>query len=120
MQWLTGQDPNVVPALVPKPASLTVTREHLPGRKSSALRALGLPWVMQDREICPLKIRVSVVRVPEGSSLDYNWVNCPLKLPSLAVRTIMRARTQIIPGETRQYVEGTRDAYRRKPGKAIR
>ena len=51
--------PAQVPTLVPKSKSPTVTQEHLPNRKSDALRALGLPWVMLDCEICLLKIRVS-------------------------------------------------------------
>ena len=51
-----------VPIIVPKSGSLTVTREHLPGRKSDALRPLGLAWDMLAREINSLKIRVSVVR----------------------------------------------------------
>ncbi len=51
-----------VPTLVHKPGSLNVTQRHLPGDEIAALRALGLPWVMIDREICSLKIRVSVVR----------------------------------------------------------
>ena len=50
-----------VPVLVPKPGSPTVTQEHLPGRKSDALRALGLSWFMLDSEVRSLKIRVSVV-----------------------------------------------------------
>ena len=34
-----------MPTLVPKPGSSTVTQEHLPGRNSGALHALGLSWV---------------------------------------------------------------------------
>ena len=45
-----------VPTLVPKPGSLTVTQESLPGRKSAALRDIGLPWVTSDHEFCSLKI----------------------------------------------------------------
>ena len=40
---LTGQA--VGATLVPKPGSSTVTQEHLPGRKSDALLALGLSQV---------------------------------------------------------------------------
>ena len=50
-----------VPTLVPKPASPTVTQEHLPGRKSAAKRSIASPWVTLSFEICSLKIRVSVV-----------------------------------------------------------
>jgi hypothetical protein len=60
-----------VPVLVPKPGSSTVTLEHLPGRKSDALRALGLSWVLLDRGICSLKIRVSVVRFRRPSKRGY-------------------------------------------------
>ena len=44
-----------VPTSVPKSGSPNVTQEHLPGRKSDALHALGLAWVMLDSEICSLK-----------------------------------------------------------------
>jgi len=48
----------MVPTLVPKPGSSTVTQGNLPSYEIDELRALGLPWVMLDREICSLKIRV--------------------------------------------------------------
>jgi hypothetical protein len=51
----------VVPTLVPKPGSPTVTQQNLPGYEIEATRALGLPWVTSGHEICSLKIRVSVV-----------------------------------------------------------
>ena len=50
-----------VPTLVPKPGSPNVTQGNLPSHGFAALGALGLPWVMLDREIRSLKIRVSVV-----------------------------------------------------------
>jgi hypothetical protein len=56
----SGGGASAVPTLVPKPGSSTVTQEHLPARKSGALPALGLFWVMLDSEICSLKIRMSV------------------------------------------------------------
>ena len=59
-----------VPTLVPKPGSPTVTQEHLPSRKSDALRFLGLPWVMLDREIYLLKIRVSAVQPSRPAATD--------------------------------------------------
>jgi hypothetical protein len=49
----------LVPILVPKPGSPTVTQGNLPGGEIYANRALGLPRVMLDCEICSLKIRVS-------------------------------------------------------------
>ena len=52
----------MVPTLVPKPGSPTVTQENLRGYEIARLRVLESPWVMLDREICSLKIRVSVVR----------------------------------------------------------
>ncbi len=57
--WITL----TVPTLVPEPGSLNVTQEHPPGGKSDALRALGLPWVMLDREIRSENPRV-------GGSID--------------------------------------------------
>jgi hypothetical protein len=53
----------LVPTLVPKQGSSGVTEEHLPESEFTALRALELAWVMLDREIRSLKIRVSVVRL---------------------------------------------------------
>ncbi len=53
----------LVPTLVPKPGSPTVTQGNLSNQESDAIRALGLPWVMLNRDICLLKIRVSVVRL---------------------------------------------------------
>ena len=52
-----------VPTLVPNPTSTTVTQGNLPRQGSDALRAPGLSWVILDREIRSLKIRVSVVRL---------------------------------------------------------
>ena len=52
----------MVPTLVPKPGSPTVTQGNLPSHVIAALPALGLRQVMLDHEICSLKIRVSVVR----------------------------------------------------------
>jgi len=46
-----------VPTLVPNLGSPTITQEHLSGRKSAAIRALGLSWVMLDCGICSLKNR---------------------------------------------------------------
>ena len=61
-QQLTCQYPQV-PTLVPKPGSPTVTQGNLRCKEPAALRALESSWVMLDREICLLKIRVSVVRL---------------------------------------------------------
>ena len=47
----------VVPTLVPKPRSPTVTQENLPGRKSEALRSLRLSQITLDPEIRSQKIR---------------------------------------------------------------
>jgi hypothetical protein len=54
----SGGGASAVPTLMPKPGLPTVTQAHLPARKSGALPALGLSWVMLDSEICSLKIRV--------------------------------------------------------------
>jgi hypothetical protein len=59
-----------VPTLVPKSLLPTVTQEHLPGRKSDALRALESCQVTVDREIYSLKIRVSVVRL-----IQIDWLS---------------------------------------------
>ena len=53
----------VVPTLVPKPKSLTVTQGNLRCQESAAKRLVRLPWVMWGRGICLLKIRVSGVRI---------------------------------------------------------
>ena len=69
-----------VPTLVPKPASPTVTQEHLPRHEFTALRSVRSPWVMLDREICSLKIRVSVVRltrIGSGRSSPCGQLRCP-------------------------------------------
>ena len=55
----------MVPTLVPKPGSPTVTQAKLTGHESTALRVLALLWLRSGREICSLKIRVSVVRLME-------------------------------------------------------
>ena len=80
-----------MPTLVPKPGSPTVTQEQLPGRKSDALRALGLPWVTLDHEICSLKIRVLVVRltrIGSGRSSPFGQVDSthPASRPTGALR----------------------------------
>jgi len=59
-----------VPTLVPKPGSPTVTQGNLPDRKSDALRALALSWVMLDCETRGLKIRVSVVQPSRAAATD--------------------------------------------------
>jgi hypothetical protein len=52
--------------MVPKPVSPAVTQVHLTIRKIVAIRSVALPWVMWDCQFCPLKIRVSVVRLTAG------------------------------------------------------
>ncbi len=68
-----------VPTLMPKPGSATAMQENVPGRKSDALRALGLPRVMLDHKIYSLKIRVSVVRltrIDSGRFSPYGQLRC--------------------------------------------
>jgi hypothetical protein len=69
-----------VPTLVPKSLLPTVTQEHLPGRKSDALRALESCQVTVDREIYSLKIRVSRT---ENYSLSVQ-----IRVPPCSVRLI--------------------------------
>jgi hypothetical protein len=59
---LADQNAKVVPTLVPKPRSPTVTQGNLPSHESATKRYGGLSKIMPDSEICSLKIRVSVVR----------------------------------------------------------
>ena len=59
-----------VPTLVPKPGSPNVTQEHVPGYKSDALSSVRSPWVTLDREICSLKIRVSLVQSSRVAAID--------------------------------------------------
>ncbi len=56
-----GDESVLVPTLVPNPGSPTVTQGNLPGREFTSKCSVALPWVTLDRDICSLKIRVSVV-----------------------------------------------------------
>ena len=53
---------NLVPTLVPKPGSLTVTQGNLTRIEFPEARYLRCSWSTLDNEIRSLKIRVSVVR----------------------------------------------------------
>jgi hypothetical protein len=50
-----------VPTLLPNSGSPTVMQRNLGCQEFASRRSIALPWVRQDREICSLKIRVSVV-----------------------------------------------------------
>jgi len=56
--------------MVPKLGLPTVTLERLLGRKSDALRALGLSWGVFDCEMCSLKIRVLAVQPSRAAATD--------------------------------------------------
>ncbi len=88
-----GDELLLVPTLVPKPESLTVTQGNQFRYESAANRLIGLRWVTYGHETCSLKIHVSFKMTLCGHPMAHPFVAGSIDGTAAALPRLRRLST---------------------------